>query len=81
MRAALEVGDCHEVLRTAHSLRGTLANLAARSAADFAAEIEQAGKSDDLIRAAAALQGLELELAKVIQALGTVCEAVIPCES
>ena len=81
MREALEIRDSHELLCTAHSLRGTLSNLAARSAADFAAEIEQAGKSDDLVRAAVALESLEFELAKVIQSLGTICEGVIPCES
>jgi PAS domain S-box-containing protein len=78
IRKALEQKDAGEVLRCAHSLRGTLANLGERSAADLAAEIELAGKSEDLPGAGAALQSLELELARVLSALGTLCEGVIP---
>jgi PAS domain S-box-containing protein len=76
IRTAVESGDSGEVQRGAHSLRGTLANLAARPAADLAAQIEHAGKSDDLLRAKAAFRNLELELPRVLEALGALCEGV-----
>jgi PAS domain S-box-containing protein len=76
IKTAVENGDSSEVLRGAHSLRGTLANLAARPAADLAAEIEHAGKSDDLLRARVAFQNLQLELPRVLEALGALCEGV-----
>jgi HPt (histidine-containing phosphotransfer) domain-containing protein len=65
-------------LRSAHSLRGTLANLAAQAAADLAAEIEHASKAEDLTRAKAAFQNLDLELPRVIDALSVICEGVTP---
>ena len=70
---ALEKQDAGEVQRGGHSLRGTLSNLAAHSAAELAAEIEYAGKSNDLIRAEAALKRLDLEMARVIEAFSTLC--------
>jgi two-component system, sensor histidine kinase and response regulator len=78
IRTALEKNDPEDVLRSAHSLRGTLANLAAQPAADLAAEIEHASKSEDLTRAKAAFQNLDLELPRVIDALSVVCEGVTP---
>jgi CheY-like chemotaxis protein len=76
IKTALEKMDPSEVLRGAHSLRGTLANLAARPAADLAAEIEHAGKAGDLDRAKAAFQSLALKLPRVLEALGAICEGV-----
>ncbi len=76
IKAALEKKDPSEVLRGAHSLRGTLANLAARPAADLAAQIEHAGKSEDLSRAKAAFETLDLELPRVLEALSALCEGV-----
>jgi HPt (histidine-containing phosphotransfer) domain-containing protein len=76
IKTALEKMDPSEVLRGAHSLRGTLANLAARPAADLAAEIEHAGKAGDLDRAKAAFQSLDLKLPRVLEALGAICEGV-----
>jgi two-component system, sensor histidine kinase and response regulator len=78
VRTALEKNDPEEVLRSAHSLRGTLANLAAQAAADLAAEIEHASKAEDLTRAKAAFQNLDLELPRVIDALSVICEGVTP---
>jgi signal transduction histidine kinase/DNA-binding response OmpR family regulator len=78
IRTALEKNDPEDVLRSAHSLRGTLANLAAQPAADLAAEIEHASKSEDLTRAKAAFQNLDLELPRVIDALSVICEGVTP---
>jgi PAS domain S-box-containing protein len=76
IKTALEKMDPSEVLRGAHSLRGTLANLAARPAADLAAEIEHAGKAGDLDRAKAAFQSLDIKLPRVLEALGAICEGV-----
>jgi CheY-like chemotaxis protein/HPt (histidine-containing phosphotransfer) domain-containing protein len=76
IKTALEKMDPGEMLRGAHSLRGTLANLAARPAADLAAEIEHAGKAGDLDRAKAAVHGLCLELPRVLENLGALCEGV-----
>ena len=76
IETALKKMDPGEVLRGAHSLRGTLANLAARPAADLAAEIEHASKEGDLDRAKAAFQSLSLELPHVLETLGTLSEGV-----
>jgi CheY-like chemotaxis protein/HPt (histidine-containing phosphotransfer) domain-containing protein len=76
IKTALEKMDPGEVLRGAHSLRGTLANLAARPAADLAAQIEHAGKAGDLDRAKAVFQSLGLELPHVLETLGALCEGV-----
>ena len=78
-RIRIEIGqkDSGEVLRAAHSLRGTLANLGARSAAEMASEIEQAGRTADLARAEAALGNLELELPRVLDALSALCVEVV----
>jgi PAS domain S-box-containing protein len=78
IKTALQKMDSGEVLRGAHSFRGTLANLAAQPAADLAAEIEHAAKSQDLSRAETALQCLDLELPRVLDALGALCEGVTP---
>jgi CheY-like chemotaxis protein len=78
IKTALEKKDAGEVLRGAHSLKGTLANLAARPAAELAADIEQAAKSDNLPPAEAALRILELEMTRVFDALSALCEEAIP---
>jgi CheY-like chemotaxis protein/HPt (histidine-containing phosphotransfer) domain-containing protein len=78
IKTALEKKDPGDAQRSAHSLRGTLANLAARPAADLAAEIEHAGKSEDLDRAKAAFESLDLELPRVLEALGALSEGVTP---
>ena len=76
IKTALEKMDPSEVLRGAHSLRGTLANLAAQRAADLAAEIEHAGKLGDLDRAKAAFQNLDLEVPRALEVLCAICEGV-----
>jgi CheY-like chemotaxis protein len=78
IKTALQNLDSSEMLRCAHSLRGTLSNLAARPAAELAAEIEQRGKAEDLQGAGRALHRLEMELARVLDALDTLCEEVTP---
>ena len=76
IKTALENHDSQEATRSAHALRGTLANLAAQSASDLAAEIEHASKSEDLTRANAAFHNLDLELPRVLEALSLICEGV-----
>jgi PAS domain S-box-containing protein len=76
IRASLEKNDSTGVQRGAHSLRGTLANLAARPAADLAGTIEEAGQAGDLRRAETAMHSLDIELPRVLNALGTLCEGV-----
>jgi two-component system, sensor histidine kinase and response regulator len=78
IKRALEKEDAGDVQREAHSLRGTLANLSARSAADLAADIEQAVISEDLPRAEAALESLDLEMVRVLDALTVLCQEAIP---
>jgi CheY-like chemotaxis protein/HPt (histidine-containing phosphotransfer) domain-containing protein len=78
IRSAIEKKESAEVLRSAHSMRGTFANLGADPAAEMAAEIEQAGKSGELAKAEATLQRLELEFFRVMSALDRLCEEVTP---
>jgi CheY-like chemotaxis protein len=78
IKRGLDKKDAGEVVRGAHSLRGTLANLSARSAADLGAQIEHAGKSDDLPRAKALTESLELEMARVLDSLSALCEEANP---
>jgi CheY-like chemotaxis protein len=78
IRKALEKKDAGEMLRGAHLLKGTLANLAARPAADLAADIEHAARSEDWPRSEAALESLDLEMARVLDALSALCEEAIP---
>jgi CheY-like chemotaxis protein len=78
IKKALEKKDAGEMLRGAHSLKGTLANLGARPASDMAADIEHAGRSEDWARSEAALQSLDLEMARVLDALNALCEEAIP---
>lgn len=45
LQTAIKGGDLGEIERAAHRLKGMLANLSARSAASFAAEIESAARA------------------------------------
>jgi HPt (histidine-containing phosphotransfer) domain-containing protein len=78
IKTALENKEAGEMLRGAHSLRGSLANLAARPAADLAATIEVAGQSADLAQAEIALHSLEREMTRVLNALSALCGEAIP---
>jgi two-component system, sensor histidine kinase and response regulator len=74
MKTALQQQDAPEVRREAHSLRGTLANLAASPAAASAAEIENAAETGDLNKARAVLGRFEPQLARAIEELYAICE-------
>lgn len=59
---ALQAGDARTVERTAHSLKGAAANLAAEPIRSIAWELEQAGRSGDL----SAGKGLIAELQRCV---------------
>jgi PAS domain S-box-containing protein len=78
IKAALERDDMNDVMRLSHSLRGSLANLAARPAASRAAEVEQAAKAQDISRTRESLVRLEAEMERVLHELDSLCEEAIP---
>jgi HPt (histidine-containing phosphotransfer) domain-containing protein len=65
LRAAAERGDAKAVERTAHSLKGSVANFGARSAVDAAFRIESMGRDRELSEVAQVLQTLEVALAEL----------------
>ncbi len=69
LRAALEAGDATVVERRAHHLRGSLCNLAARPAADAALAIETLARAGRLADVTPAVERLEVELARLDEAL------------
>lgn len=73
VREAIEKGNPAALERAAHSLRGSLANLAAVNAATIAGELEALGKSGTVQGGASCLVRLEGELARVTAALATLC--------
>jgi len=54
--------DAQAIKRTAHSLKGNLANLGSRSARDVVERIETMGRSADLLEMQATLEELEVEM-------------------
>jgi HPt (histidine-containing phosphotransfer) domain-containing protein len=74
IEAGLQDRNAEEVERGAHSLKGTLSNLAALKAGRLAADLENAGISGDLTGAAEALRILQGELERVFEALSLVCQ-------
>lgn len=62
LRAAHEQGDAKQVERTAHGLKGSVANFGAKPAVDAAYQIEQLGKAGKLEPAAEVLRSLDLAL-------------------
>jgi len=60
---ALATGDAHLLERTAHGLKGSVANFGARAAVDAAFQLEQFGKARKLDQAPPALAALERTLA------------------
>jgi HPt (histidine-containing phosphotransfer) domain-containing protein len=59
--------------RAGHALKGSLANLAAKSASAIAGELEMLGISGDLSHANLPVQHLEDELILVAGALDSMC--------
>ncbi len=62
LRAALEQGDAKLVERTAHGLKGSVANFGAKPAVDAAYQIEQLGRGGELAPVAEVLRSLDLAL-------------------
>lgn len=62
LRQALASGDAHTLERTAHSLKGSSANLGAVRLARLAGEIEVLGRQGDLAGGAERLEALVTEL-------------------
>jgi len=73
-RVALAEGDSDGLMRAAHALRGTLANLAATGSSATGAELEQIGHSGELSMAGPILERFEEELKAVMNTLETLCE-------
>jgi HPt (histidine-containing phosphotransfer) domain-containing protein len=59
IRVAIENGDVEGLERSAHSLKGSVANFEARSAVDAAFRLETIGRNGNLDRAGPALADLE----------------------
>jgi len=75
LEAAVEAVDPVEVARSAHALKGMLANLAAPQAAAAAAHLEKLGRDNDGGQFSAALADLKDELAGLVPELEAVAEA------
>ncbi len=60
---ALAAGDAQTLERSAHGLKGSVANFGARAAVDAAFQLEQLGKAGKLDQAPPALAALERTLA------------------
>ena len=69
MRSALQQGDMHALEHAAHSLKGSSANLAAKTAAEAALRLEQDAKGGDAAGADASLEALESVLGRLLPAL------------
>ena len=63
IRRALAAGDAGTLERSAHGLKGSVANFGAAAAVDAAFQLEQLGKAGKLDRAPQALAALERALA------------------
>jgi HPt (histidine-containing phosphotransfer) domain-containing protein len=63
MRKALAIGDPKMLERSAHGLKGSVANFGARAAVDAAAELEQLGHAQKMDQAPQVLAALEKALA------------------
>ncbi|HXJ44411.1 MAG TPA: response regulator [Bryobacteraceae bacterium] len=72
--AALENKNSDQLTRSAHSLKGSLSNLAAPVAAGLAWQIENAGRLADFSEAEAALLNLRPEISRVVTTLNEICQ-------
>ncbi|MEP7354580.1 MAG: Hpt domain-containing protein [Acidobacteriota bacterium] len=69
LRQALAEGDAEAVGRTAHGLKGAVANFGAQPAVDAAFTLEQMGQSHDLAAGSETLANLKQALADLKQEL------------
>jgi PAS domain S-box-containing protein len=70
IRDAVLVRDSKLLERAAHALKGSAANLLARSVMDAAGKLEEIGRAGSFAGSAGALQSLETEVLKLQAALG-----------
>jgi two-component system, sensor histidine kinase and response regulator len=73
-RKAVANGDLAGLKAVGHSLKGSLANLAANEASGMAAGIEHLSSRNELIVAGEKLDQLELEMNRVHEALAALCQ-------
>jgi two-component system, sensor histidine kinase and response regulator len=73
-REALAGSDLQGLKGVAHSLKGSLANLAANEASNMAAMIEELTSRNELISAGPRLDQLQTELHRVYQSLTALCQ-------
>jgi len=72
MRKALAAGDAYTLERSAHGLKGSVANFGAPAAVDAAFQLEQFGKTAKLDQVPVALAALERALALLHAELATI---------
>jgi HPt (histidine-containing phosphotransfer) domain-containing protein len=65
VRSAIGEGDTHRIERAAHSLKGSLLNISAPSAAEKAYQLEQVGRGGEIELCPALLVELEAELQRL----------------
>jgi two-component system, sensor histidine kinase and response regulator len=77
LRMALKNRDAAAIQRLGHALKGALGNLSAPIAARISGELESMGRSGETMSAESKVNDLDVEVARVIQALESLCvEAV-----
>ena len=72
-RNALARSDAEDLARVAHTLKGTLANLAANPASKLAAKLEDMARAHNLEHADSRLTELEQELIRVADSIDLLC--------
>ena len=80
MQAALDRHDANALERSAHSLKGSAANLAADAAYDTAAKLEALAREGNLATAVTVCRELEVRIAEVERALTVLSEDPTPQE-
>ncbi|MBF0497195.1 MAG: PAS domain S-box protein [Deltaproteobacteria bacterium] len=72
IRLAIDRDDCREVKRTAHFLKGALANYSAHKSRRVAAALEKMGQDHDLTQARGTYDLLEKEIAQLIPVMSDI---------
>jgi HPt (histidine-containing phosphotransfer) domain-containing protein len=70
---AIESGNCRDLERAAHTLKGSVANFCAQAATDAALLLEQMGRNHDLEGVDQAFSMLEREIHRLIPELASHC--------
>ncbi|NBB95645.1 MAG: Hpt domain-containing protein [Planctomycetes bacterium] len=73
MQQAMDADDSEALAKSAHSLKGAVANLAARSTQQAASDLEQAARVGDMDRVAAGLRVLQQQLDSLVPELRRIC--------